>query len=57
MFKFIFAMIIPVIIFIYTLSFMRWMYRQKHTAAAASAAVLGILAVFISGAALWRMIT
>lgn len=57
MFKFIFAMIIPVIIFIYTLSFTRLLSSKKHVAAAASTATLALISLFISGAVLWKLLT
>ncbi|MFB5192298.1 hypothetical protein [Alicyclobacillus fastidiosus] len=56
MLRFIVAMIIPLIIFIYTMSFTRWMGRQKHLAAATSAALLGVMTLVASGATIWKLL-
>lgn len=56
MFKYIFAMIIPTLIFIYTLSFAKWMARKHDIAAATSAGILAVVVIVLSGAALWRII-
>ncbi|GMA63234.1 hypothetical protein NZD89_25605 [Alicyclobacillus fastidiosus] len=56
MLRFILAMVIPVIIFIYTMSFTRWMSSQKHLVAATSAALLGVVTLFASGATIWKLL-
>jgi len=57
MFKYLFAMIIPVGIFIYTLSFMRWAGRKSGAVASISAGALAVISLVVSGATLWRILT
>ncbi|GEO26133.1 hypothetical protein ACOALA_18125 [Alicyclobacillus acidoterrestris] len=57
MLRFLFAMIIPFLIFVYTMSFTRWMGKERHLAAATSAALLGALTLCASGATLWKLLT
>ncbi|WP_367305670.1 hypothetical protein [Alicyclobacillus acidocaldarius] len=57
MFKYLFAMIIPVCIFIYTLSFMRWVGRKSDAVASVSAGALAVISLVVSGATLWRVLT
>lgn len=57
MLKFLMVMIIPVMIFIYTMSFMRWMARKREIAAAVSAGVLALISLAVGGASLWRLVT
>ncbi|WP_206830176.1 hypothetical protein [Alicyclobacillus fructus] len=57
MFKYLFAMIIPVCIFIYTLSFMRWAGRKSGAVASVSAGALAVISLAVSGATLWRILT
>jgi len=57
MFKYLFAMIIPVCIFIYTLSFMRWAGRKSGAVASISAGALAVISLLVSGATLWRVLT
>lgn len=55
MLRFLFTMVIPVIIFLYTLSFTRLLASRQHQAAAASTAVLAVFSLCLSGIVLWRM--
>ncbi|TDY44543.1 hypothetical protein C7445_10941 [Alicyclobacillus sacchari] len=56
MFKFLFAMIIPVMIFAYTMSFMRWAGSRAGATAQVSAGTLGVLSLAVSAAALWKLL-
>jgi hypothetical protein len=58
MLKFIVAMLIPLWIAIYTVSFARWLRRRKDSFAAwISAYLLSIVSLGVSGVALWRIFT
>ncbi|WP_192811465.1 hypothetical protein [Alicyclobacillus hesperidum] len=57
MFKFLFAMIIPVMIFVYTMSFTRWVGSRAGATAQVSAGTLGILSLAVSAAVLWKLLT
>lgn len=57
MFKFLIAMIIPVMIFIYSMSFMRWMAKKREIAAAISAGALAVISLAVSSVSLWRLVT
>ncbi|GLG01323.1 hypothetical protein Alches_13620 [Alicyclobacillus hesperidum subsp. aegles] len=57
MFKFLFAMVIPVMIFAYTMSFTRWVGSRAGATAQVSAGTLGILSLVVSAAVLWKLLT
>src|SRR5579875_3167687 len=56
MLKFIFGMIIPLCIFIYTISFGRWMHQKRQIGGAVSAYILACIGIAVSGAVLWRLL-
>lgn len=55
MFKFLFAMVIPICIFIYTISFTRWLAGRHQMGASISTALLALAALCTSGATFWKM--
>ncbi|MDP9729170.1 hypothetical protein ACOJUR_03785 [Alicyclobacillus tolerans] len=57
MLKFVFAMIVPLMILIYTISFGLWMRSNHQGFGSAVAYVLGVLSFSASGFIFWRMFT
>jgi hypothetical protein len=55
MFKFALAMVIPLMILIYTLSFGRWLHHRKVGIAEVSAYALAIISFGTSGVVFWQL--
>lgn len=55
MLKFLFALLIPVGVYVYTCSFARQMERKGQAAGAVSAYALGSLSFIVTSIVLWRM--
>jgi hypothetical protein len=53
----IFAMVIPTAVFIYTISFGRWMKRKGLQFGFLSAVSIGFISYATTGWVLWRLIT
>jgi hypothetical protein len=55
--KFIFSMLLPLYVLIYTIQFGRWMQKKRQTQGALSAYTVGTIAFLVSSVVLWRMFT
>lgn len=55
MLRFVVIMVMPVLVFIYTLSFARWLKSRKNTPSA-PAYLIAVLSLGISGYVLWQML-
>lgn len=57
MFRFLFLMLIPLGIFIYTLSFGRWLGRREILSGSIAAYLLAVLTFGLAGYVLWTYAT
>lgn len=56
MLKFCSLMVIPVLVFFYTMSFSRWLAKRAGTGAYVSAAMLGVISLGVSAVTIWRLV-